>query len=151
MSLNEVWEAAAGNPFHPTISKDRQFLVGFTLLLTGKTPSDCLDGGKGKGAERIHIAFLLTGLFGLSNGNQRAVHLDFKLIRSRSVFQEHSITWCSCLLGIWVCSPSSKPYDLALTCLQLRSGIHDLCSGCLRLKEISIPFARLELSAMYTT
>ena len=36
MSLNEVWEAAAGNPFHPAVSKERQFLAGFTLLLTGK-------------------------------------------------------------------------------------------------------------------
>lgn len=36
MSLDEVWEAAAGNPFHPAVSKERQFLVGFTLLLTGK-------------------------------------------------------------------------------------------------------------------
>lgn len=45
MSLNEVWEGAAGSPFHPTVSKDKQFLVGFTLLL---------------------IAFVLTGLFGLN-------------------------------------------------------------------------------------
>jgi cell cycle checkpoint protein len=35
MSLNEVWEAAAGSPFHPAIPKERQFVVGFSLLLTG--------------------------------------------------------------------------------------------------------------------
>lgn len=35
MSLNDVWEAASGNPFTPTISKERQFFVGFALLLTG--------------------------------------------------------------------------------------------------------------------
>ena len=35
MSLNEVWVAAAGRPFHPVVAKERQFLVGFTLLLTG--------------------------------------------------------------------------------------------------------------------
>ena len=39
MSLNEVWEAAAGNPFSPIVSKDRQFLVGFTLLFIGKNLS----------------------------------------------------------------------------------------------------------------
>lgn len=40
MSLNEVWEAAAGSPFSPVVSKERQFLVGFTLLFIGeKSPS----------------------------------------------------------------------------------------------------------------
>jgi hypothetical protein len=36
MSLDEVWEAAAGSPFTPVISKERQFLVGSTLLLVGE-------------------------------------------------------------------------------------------------------------------
>ena len=36
MSLHEVWEAAAGNPFSPTVSKDYQLAVGFTLLLIGR-------------------------------------------------------------------------------------------------------------------
>lgn len=45
MSLNEVWEGAAGSPFYPLVPKERQFLVGFTLLL---------------------IAIVLTGLFGLN-------------------------------------------------------------------------------------
>lgn len=35
MSLNEVWIGAAGSPFHPLVAKERQFLVGFTLLLIG--------------------------------------------------------------------------------------------------------------------
>lgn len=35
MSLNEVWEAAAGSPFTAAVSKDYQLTVGFTLLLTG--------------------------------------------------------------------------------------------------------------------
>ena len=35
MSLNDVWEAAAANPFHPVVSKDWQFSLGFTLLLIG--------------------------------------------------------------------------------------------------------------------
>lgn len=34
MSLREVWEAAAGSPFTPTVSKDYQLTLGFTLLLT---------------------------------------------------------------------------------------------------------------------
>ncbi|KAG4422471.1 hypothetical protein DL98DRAFT_429301 [Cadophora sp. DSE1049] len=44
-SLHQVWESAAGNPFVPTIGKDSQFLVGFTLLSLG---------------------LLLTGYFGLN-------------------------------------------------------------------------------------
>ena len=35
MSLHDVWEGAAGNPFHPSVAKERQFLVGFSLLLLG--------------------------------------------------------------------------------------------------------------------
>ena len=35
MSLNDIWEAASGSPFHPVIPKEQQFLVGFTLLLVG--------------------------------------------------------------------------------------------------------------------
>jgi hypothetical protein len=36
MSLNKVWEAASASPYSPLISKDHQFSVGFTLLLSGK-------------------------------------------------------------------------------------------------------------------
>ena len=36
MSLLDVWEASAANPYYPTVSKDSQFLVGFTLLFAGK-------------------------------------------------------------------------------------------------------------------
>lgn len=36
MSLNEVWEAASATPFHPLVSKDNQFAVGFNLLLIGE-------------------------------------------------------------------------------------------------------------------
>ncbi|EAW10693.1 putative DNA repair protein Rad1 [Aspergillus clavatus NRRL 1] len=45
MSLNEVWEAASASPYSPLISKDQQFFVGFSLLLS---------------------ALVLTGLFGLN-------------------------------------------------------------------------------------
>ncbi|PBP19333.1 Rad1-domain-containing protein [Diplocarpon rosae] len=44
-SLHQVWESAAGNPFVPTIAKDSQFSVGFSLLSLG---------------------LLLTGYFGLN-------------------------------------------------------------------------------------
>ena len=62
MSLNDVWEAAAANPFHPVVGKDWQFSLGFTLLLIGIVQS-CNH-------ERVdadnYPAFILTGLFGLS-------------------------------------------------------------------------------------
>jgi cell cycle checkpoint protein len=45
MSLYEVWEAAASSPFSPSVSKDNQLTVGFTLLIIG---------------------VLFTGLFGLN-------------------------------------------------------------------------------------
>lgn len=44
-SLLEVWDSAAGSPFYPTINKDRQFIVGFSLLV---------------------IAFVLTVIFALN-------------------------------------------------------------------------------------
>lgn len=33
--LIDVWQAAAGNPFLPTVGKGTQFLVAFVLLLLG--------------------------------------------------------------------------------------------------------------------
>lgn len=33
--LNDLWEAAAGQPYEPTIGKESQFTVGITLLFTG--------------------------------------------------------------------------------------------------------------------
>jgi len=34
-ALHEVWQAASGRPFVPTIGKDSHFLVGFSLLVLG--------------------------------------------------------------------------------------------------------------------
>ncbi len=34
-TLEHVWQAASGRPFEPLIGKNRQFVLGFTLLLTG--------------------------------------------------------------------------------------------------------------------
>ena len=61
MSLNDVWEAASGNPFYPTVSKERQFFVGFTLLLAGMVI--LYFGGDNV---LTHVAILLAGFFGLS-------------------------------------------------------------------------------------
>ena len=33
--LNDLWEAAAGQPYEPTIGKNSQFTVGITLLFAG--------------------------------------------------------------------------------------------------------------------
>lgn len=43
--LHDLWEAAASQPYEPSIGKNSQFTVGFTLLF---------------------IALVLAGLFGLS-------------------------------------------------------------------------------------
>jgi hypothetical protein len=34
-SLHEVWQAAAGSPFLPTVGKGSQFFVAFVLLMLG--------------------------------------------------------------------------------------------------------------------
>ncbi|PVI08403.1 hypothetical protein DM02DRAFT_647770 [Periconia macrospinosa] len=31
--LLDVWEAASASPFHPIVSKDNEFVLGFSLLL----------------------------------------------------------------------------------------------------------------------
>ncbi|KAL9001034.1 MAG: hypothetical protein Q9169_000518 [Polycauliona sp. 2 TL-2023] len=45
MSLNDLWEGAAANPYYPAVAKEKQFLVASVLFL---------------------IAFVLTGFFGLN-------------------------------------------------------------------------------------
>lgn len=34
-SLHEVWQAASGSPFLPTVGKGSQFFLGFLLLVIG--------------------------------------------------------------------------------------------------------------------
>lgn len=64
MSLNDVWVGAAGSPFNPVVAKERQFLVGFTLLLIGQFHSSFI---KVEFATNIFgQGFVLTGLFSLS-------------------------------------------------------------------------------------
>jgi hypothetical protein len=36
MSLYEVWQSAAGNPFQPTVGKESQLFVGLSLLFIGE-------------------------------------------------------------------------------------------------------------------
>ena len=55
MSLNEVWEGAAGSPFYPTVSKDWQFFVASSLLLAGEL-FFCADRGKA-GLKLIYARF----------------------------------------------------------------------------------------------
>ena len=53
MSMNNAWEGAAGSPFYPVISKERQFLVGFSLLLVGQSST-------------THIRFIIQLMIQLS-------------------------------------------------------------------------------------
>jgi len=77
MSLNEVWEAAAKNPFNPTVSKDWQFTVGFLLLLT---------------------AFILTGLFGL---NRSATSIPLLAVPASLAFGFGAV-YMICAVGVYV-------------------------------------------------
>ena len=61
--LNELWAAAASQPYSPTISKDTQFAVGFILLLAGMHQRAFHDDVSGL---TINAAFVLTGIFSLS-------------------------------------------------------------------------------------
>lgn len=53
-SLQALWEASAGQPFAPAVSKDQQFSIAFFLLLA---------------------AFLLSSFFGLSGFNGVDMHI----------------------------------------------------------------------------
>lgn len=75
--LLDVWEAAASNPFQPAVSKDWQFLVGFTLLL---------------------LAFVLTGVFAL---NRSLVTVPL-LGLPASVFFGFGAVYMICAVGIYV-------------------------------------------------
>ena len=55
-SVLDVWQAASGSPFLPTIAKGSQFFVGFSLVTLG---------------------FLLTGLFALSMFTALPIRLQF--------------------------------------------------------------------------
>src|SRR6478752_6816405 len=84
-SLPEVWQAAAGSPFFPTVSKGSQFWVAFFLLLLG---------------------FSLTGVFALSKCHDS--HLFFCLLTgSRPHNRQRSRTRHSSLYRHSVRCPST--------------------------------------------
>lgn len=60
-SLLEVWQAAAGSPFFPTVNKGNQFWISFLLLLIG---------------------IALTGVFALSKFGRRVLPGVLWLINS---------------------------------------------------------------------
>lgn len=63
--LNDIWEAAAANPYQPAFSKDAQFVVGFGLLLLGEHIFKLADGT----AIDNSIATILAAVFGLSTSS----------------------------------------------------------------------------------
>ena len=69
--LSEIWAAAPGTPFLPTVGKGSQFLVGFTLLLVGLA----LSGGFALSKP----SFALRGLAAFSGAN-KAPRLDRSLV-----------------------------------------------------------------------
>lgn len=73
MSLYQDWQAANKSPFYPYIGKNNQFLVGFALLAVGKSCHVCRWWcSKAENADsNRYIAFVYTGLFGLSECHRR--------------------------------------------------------------------------------
>lgn len=71
MSLNEIWEASSA-PYYPLVSKDNQFFVGFSLLLTGMAHLRyiCFLDNLDTKLTTLTPALILTGLFGLSECSQ---------------------------------------------------------------------------------
>ncbi|CAN8101289.1 unnamed protein product [Discula destructiva] len=75
--LVEVWQTAAGSPFLPTVGKNSQFLVAFTLLLLG---------------------FVLFGVFAL---NRSIVKLPIFGIPS-SLALAYGTVYMFCAVGVYV-------------------------------------------------
>jgi len=76
-SLHEVWQAAAGSPFLPTVGKGSQFLVGFILLLLG---------------------LLITGVFAL---NRSLVNVPLLGIPA-SLAIAYGTVYMFCAVGVYV-------------------------------------------------
>jgi hypothetical protein len=72
--LQSLWDASASQPFTPTISKEQQFTVGFTLLFA---------------------ALVLTGLFGMSMWRATPSHLHIMILTR---LQTTASKTCPCLL-----------------------------------------------------
>ncbi|KAF4458518.1 DNA repair [Fusarium albosuccineum] len=76
-SLHEVWQAAAGSPFFPTVNKGSQFWVAFLLLLLG---------------------FSLTGVFAL---NRSLVNVPVLGIPA-SLAIAFGVVYMFCAVGVYV-------------------------------------------------
>lgn len=71
--LLDVWEAAASQPFHPTIGKDTQFTVGFALLAACMLRSGPFWCSHSRALLTVCVALVLTTIFGLSMSNTSAL------------------------------------------------------------------------------
>lgn len=82
-SLRDIWEASVSQPYEPTIGKNRQLVVGFTLLV---------------------LAILLTGLFGLSMAHRNICDAGERGLIDvrRSLPQKRSTVWRTSISRIWV-------------------------------------------------
>ncbi|KAF2236063.1 hypothetical protein EV356DRAFT_498895 [Viridothelium virens] len=76
-SIHDLWEAASASPYEPTVSRDSQFYVGFTLLL---------------------IAFVLTSLFGL---NQSLINVPALGVPASLAFGFGAV-YMICAVGVYV-------------------------------------------------
>ncbi|KAG9235910.1 hypothetical protein BJ875DRAFT_482750 [Amylocarpus encephaloides] len=75
--LHQVWESASGSPFLPTVGKNSQFFVGFSLLTIG---------------------LLLTGLFGL---NRSVVNISVIGVPA-SLAIAFGAVYMICAVGVYV-------------------------------------------------
>ncbi|KAF7871642.1 hypothetical protein EAF04_003749 [Stromatinia cepivora] len=76
-SLHGVWESAVGNPFIPTVGKDSQFFLGFSLLCIG---------------------VILSGLFGL---NRSALTVPLLGLPASAAIAFGSV-YMICAVGVYV-------------------------------------------------
>ncbi|KGQ06151.1 DNA damage checkpoint control protein rad1 [Beauveria bassiana D1-5] len=84
-SLHEVWLAAAGSPFLPTVGKGSQFLVGFVLLLLG---------------------IIATGVFAL---NRSLVNV-FAVGIPASLALAYGVVYMFCAVGVYVSDSQEGHY-----------------------------------------
>ena len=122
--LNDLWEASASQPFHPSIGKNTQFTVGFTLLL---------------------VSFVLASLFGLSMSRLPWEDSDHSLILQQispcKICQSMAFRLLSHSGTFTATKRAPVGHGTMLTrCrCQLWCGIHDLRRGRLRIDLDSLP------------
>ncbi|KAI9660007.1 MAG: hypothetical protein M1821_001359 [Bathelium mastoideum] len=92
-SLQDLWEAATARPFEPTVSKDSQFFVGFSLLLIGKFCARYRSIETDK-----RVALVLTSLFGL---NQSLTNVPALGVPASLAFGFGAV-YMICAVGVYV-------------------------------------------------